>query len=153
MSESKIEIKIGEITFAGQGEQEWVAKQLDKILAQAEKLIQLASPATANNNDDGGTGHRPMGKDAGIAKKTLPAFLHEKNATRNQVKKFLAAAVWLESKGQNRLTTADVTKALKDTNQTRLGNPADCLNKNVGKGYCEKDGKQFFVTDDGKASL
>jgi len=32
MSEAKIEIKVGQIEFSGQGEQEWVAKQLDKIL-------------------------------------------------------------------------------------------------------------------------
>jgi len=94
-----------------------------------------------------------MGKDATIAKKTLPAFLQEKNATSRQVKKFLATAVWLEAKGQSRLTTGDVSKALNDANQKRLGNPAECLNQNVAKGYCEKDGKQFFVTDDGKSSL
>lgn len=151
MSEAKIEIKVGEIAFSGQGEQDWVAKQLDKILAQAEKLIELAPSQDENNQD--GDGHKPMGKDKSIAKQTLPAFLQEKNAGRNQIKKFLATAVWLEAKGQNRLQTSDVTKALKDANQSRLGNPADCLNKNVSKGYCEKDGKQFFVTDDGKKSL
>jgi hypothetical protein len=152
MSESKIEIKIGQITFSGQGEADWVAKQLDKILTQAEKLIQLAPPDSDGGGGDGG-GHKPMGKDATIAKKTLPAFLQEKNATSRQVKKFLATAVWLEAKGQSRLTTGDVSKALNDANQKRLGNPAECLNQNVAKGYCEKDGKQFFVTDDGKSSL
>jgi hypothetical protein len=151
MSESKIEIKIGQITFSGQGEPDWVAKQLDKILAQAEKLIQLAP--VPSDDGEAGSGHKPMGKDSAIAKKTLPAFLQEKNATTKQVKKFLATAVWLEAKGQNRLTTGDVTKALGDANQKRLGNPADCLNQNVSKGYCEKDGKQFFVTDEGKSSL
>jgi hypothetical protein len=150
MSESKIEIKIGEITFSGQGDADWVAKQLDKILAQAEKLIQLA-PSKADREE--APEHKPMGKDSTIAKKTLPAFLQEKSATTKQVKKFLATAVWLEAKGQNRLSTGDVTKALGDSNQKRLGNPADCLNQNVAKGYCEKDGKQFFVTDEGKASL
>lgn len=151
MSESKIEIKIGQITFSGQGEQDWVAKQLDKILAQAEKLIQLA-PAAGEAAGEG-SGSKPMGRDTAVAKKTLPAFLQEKNATTKQVKKFLATAVWLEAKGQSRLTTSDVTKALNDANQKRLGNPTDCLNQNVTKGYCEKDGKQFFVTDDGKSSL
>jgi hypothetical protein len=151
MSESKIEIKIGQITFSGQGEADWVAKQLDKILAQAEKLIQLA-PA-ASDDGEASSGHKPMGKDSVIAKKTLPAFLQEKNATTTQVKKFLATAVWLEAKGQNRLTTGDVTKALSDANQKRLGNPADCLGQNVSKGHCEKDGKQFYVTDEGKNSL
>ena len=150
MSESKIEIKIGQITFSGQGEADWVAKQLDKILSQAEKLVQLAPPAE-DSDDDGG--QKPAGKSAAIARKTLPVFLKEKNASSKQVKKFLATAVWLEAKGQNRLTTSDVTKALGDANQKRLGNPADCLGKNVTKGYCEKDGKQFFVTNEGRDSL
>ena len=150
MSEAKIDIKIGQIQFSGEGEQEWVAKQLDKIIAQAEKLIQLA-PAENAQNDDGH--QRPMGKDSTIAKKTLPVFLSEKNATKNQVKKFLATAVWLESKGKLKMTTRDVSKALNDSKQSRLGNPSDCLNQNVSKGHCEKDGKEFFVTDDGKNSL
>ena len=37
MSDAKIDIKIGQIQFSGQGEQDWVAKQLDKIIAQAEE--------------------------------------------------------------------------------------------------------------------
>jgi hypothetical protein len=151
MTASKIEIKIGEITFASEGEQDWVAKQLDKVLGQAVKLIQLAPAPVAN--EGAAKVHKQMESDAGTPKKPLPAFLQEKNATRNQVRKFLATAAWLESKGQNRVATADVTKALKDANQTRLANPADCLNKNVAKGFCEKEGKQFFVTDEGKASL
>ena len=151
MSEAKIDIKIGQIQFSGEGEQEWVAKQLDKIIAQAEKLIQLAAPE--NPQDDGDEHDRRMGKDSTIAKKTLPVFLGEKEATKNQVKKFLATAVWLEAKGQHRLQTRDVVAALKASNQTRLANPSDALNKNVTKGFCEKEGTKFFVTDDGKKSL
>jgi len=151
MSESKIEIQIGQITFSGEGDQKWLAEQLDKILAQAEKLIQLAPES--NDTGDMNAGRRPMGKDSSIAEKTLPAFLQEKDATSSQIKKFLATAVWLEAKGQNRVQTGEVTRALKDANQKRLSNPADCLNKNVRKGYCEKNGKQFFVTDGGRNSL
>jgi hypothetical protein len=150
MSEGKIEIKIGQIQFSGSGDQDWVAKQLDKIIAQAEKLIQLAPPEEQPDSDGN---HKPVGKVSAIAKKTLPVFLGEKNATKNQVKKFLATAVWLESKGKQKMTTRDISKALSDSHQSRLGNPSDCLNQNVSKGYCEKDGKEFFVTDEGKKSL
>ncbi|MBS0154490.1 MAG: hypothetical protein JSS38_07840 [Nitrospira sp.] len=94
-----------------------------------------------------------MGKDPAIAGKTLRAFLEEKGATKNQVKKFLATAVWLEAKGKNRMQTGDVSKALREASQPRLSNAAQCLNQNAKKGYCEKDGGQFFVTDDGKHSL
>ncbi len=150
MTEAKIDIKIGQIQFSGQGEQDWVAKQLDKIISQADKLIQLAPPSTPEGDE---TGLKPMGKDSAIAKMTLPSFLKEKSASKNQVKKFLATAIWLESKGQKRVQTSDITHALNDGNQGRLTNPANCLNQNVSKGYCEKDGKQFYVTEDGKKSL
>ncbi len=151
MTNAKIDIKIGQIQFSGEGEQDWVATQLDKIIAQAEKLIQLSPDENPADEEDGR--HTPMGKDSAIAKKTLPVFLSEKSATKNQVKKFLATAVRLEAKGKEKLTTRDVSKALADSRQSRIGNPSDCLNQNVSKGHCEKNGKEFFVTDEGKKSL
>jgi hypothetical protein len=150
MPDVKIQIKIGSIEFSGEGEKGWIGQQLDKILTNAQKLATLAAPLAGSGS--GGKRH-PTGADPSIAQKTLAAFLKEKNATSNQNNKFLATAVWLEAKGSSRMTTTDITKALRDSNQSRLGNPSECLNQNVGKGYCEKDGKQFFVTDDGKASL
>ena len=151
MSNAKIEIKIGQIEFSGEGQQDWVAKQLDKILSKAEDLAALAP--MSQEEPERKPDQKPMRKDSAIARKTLPALLSEKGASKSQVKKFLATAVWLEAKGQKKLSTGEITKALRDSNQKRLGNPADCLNKNVRKGYCEKDGTQFFVTEEGKKSL
>ncbi|MDP2960647.1 MAG: hypothetical protein Q8N71_04410 [candidate division Zixibacteria bacterium] len=151
MADVKIQFKLGGIEFSGEGEKDWIGQQLDKILEKAPKLVALA-PAGGTGVGLGG-GRTPMGPDPQIAAKTLAAFLKEKNATSNQVKKFLATAIWLEAKGKRRMITSDVTKALRDSNQARLGNPSDCLNQNVTKGNCEKDGKEFFVTDEGKNSL
>lgn len=150
MIEAKIDIKIGEIQFSGQGDQEWVGKQLDKILAQAEALIQLVPVSRLEQTES--LESAPMGKDSTIAKKSLSAFLEEKGAKKYQVKKFLTTAIWLEAKGQSKIQTSDVTKALKDSQQTKLANPTVCLNQNTKKGYCVKDGKQFYVTEDGKKS-
>ncbi len=152
MDEARVEIRIGAIEFSGQGEQAWLAEQLDKILTKAQDLVALVPgqpsvPLAASSPE-----HQPMATDEAVATQTLPTFLNEKGV-KSQVTKFLVTAVWLESKGQKRLSTADVSKALKDSNQSRLSNPADCLNQNVGKGYCEKDGKQFFVTQEGKDSI
>ena len=151
MADVKIHFKLGAIEFSGEGDKEWIAQQLDKLLDKAPKLVSLSPPAAQS----GGIPplHAPGALDPLVAHKPLASFLQEKNATSNQVKKFLAAAVWLEAKGRNKMTTGDVTKALKDSHQSGLGNPADCLNRNVGKGYCEKDGKEFFVTQTGRASL
>ncbi len=77
---------------------------------------------------------------------SLAKFLDQKNAAKKQVERFLATAEWLTIRGTAKMSTGDVTKALKDSHLPRLANPSDCLNKNVSKGYCEKDGRKFFVT-------
>lgn len=153
MADTKIQFKLGAIEFSGEGEKEWLEAQLDKILEKAPKLINIV-PSTPPVGAGAPVGaHTPIGVDPAIAQQPLATFLRTKNATKNQVKKFLATAIWLESKGKNRLNTGDITQALKDSNQVRLSNASDCLNKNINKGYCDKDGKDFFVTEDGKNSL
>lgn len=154
MSEAKIQFKLGSIEFSGEGEKDWISQQLDKILQQAPQLLTIApSPTVATANAPIAAGHNPMSADPAIAQQPLAVFLKSKNAASTQVKKFLTTAVWLEAKGKSRMTTTDVTKALKDSNQTRLGNASDCLSQNISKGHCEKDGNQFFVTEDGKNSI
>jgi hypothetical protein len=154
MNESKLNIKIGNLEFAGEGNQDWLSGQFDKFLSQLPLLNQKCeehSQSSVYKSED--STKKEMTPDTAVAAKALGAFLRDNNAVTNQVKKFLATAVWLESKGVNRVKTSEITKALKDNNQTRLGNPSKCLGDNVSKGLCERDGKEFFVTEDGKASL
>jgi hypothetical protein len=42
---------------------------------------------------------------------------------------------------------------LVDNQQKRLANPADCLNKNVSKGFCEKNDGGFYITPEGLKKL
>ena len=155
MSASKLEIKIGAIEFSGEGDADWVAAQFDKLL---EKAVNL-SPAvgrgshTAEQVVHSRTEHQPMAPDPDIGKKALGTFLRERNATEVNNKKFLAVAVWLEAKGSNRMKTGDVTTALRENNQNRLGNASQCLADNVKQGFCERDGDKFFVTQEGKDSI
>ena len=148
MPQVKIQIKLGDVEFSGEGDQAWVSTQLERVLKAAGGLAALRQteqgPLSRSRQD---------GVTSATASQSLASFLRDKNAAVNQVRKFLATAAWLHSKAKKRLTTADVTRALKDNSQSRLGNPADCLNKNVAKGHCEKDGKEFFVTTEGLASL
>ena len=83
---------------------------------------------------------------------SLVAWLKAKGSS-SQTDKFLATALWLTNKGQINLKTGDVTKALRDSQQSRIGNPSDILNKNIRKGYCEKVNDGFFVTQEGKDYL
>jgi hypothetical protein len=150
MADAKIEIKVGAFSFSGEGTEKWLSGELEKLLVKIPELVDVA-PASVGGGDAeaGNTGAKKKGKVG-----TLAAFLKEKNATSNQVKKFLATAVWLhDGTGKDRITTAEVRTALKNANQTKLNNPADCLNQNVSKGHCEKDGGSFFVTDPGRTSL
>src|SRR6266536_1928261 len=147
MSQVKIQIKVGNSEFSGEGEQGGVSAQLERVLKAGASL-----PAKTGDGSAPGAGHHESAH-AAAGSQSLASFLRDKNAAVNQVRKFLATAAWLHAKGKKRLTTADVTRALKDNNQNRLGNPADSLNKNVAKGHCEKDGKEFFVTTEGMASL
>ncbi len=154
MADGKIELSIGAIKFAGEGDTKWLTEQLDKLLSKAEALVKVAPPAE-NNLERANPGSSPRtGGKSDIAKKALGSFLKETSSTTNQTKKFLATAIWLcEKEGKQKVQTSDVTAALKNASQTRIGNASEALNKNCNKGYCEKDGKDFFVTQEGRESL
>lgn len=155
MSEAKIEIQIGEVRFSGEGEQEWLTLQLDKILDKAKDLIEL-SPRPTVQNDGLPTPHQAadFSNSPDIASQSLVSFLKAKNATTAQVDKFLATAIWVEAKeNKSRLKTSDISAALSKASQTKLNNPSLTLIQNVSKGYCEKDGKEFFVTQEGKDKM
>lgn len=155
MTTSKIEVQFGNFSFSGEGEADWLASQLDKILDRAESIVKLVpQPAVPQVSSDN-SHHAPavFSENNEIGKKALVTFLKEKNATTNQIEKFLATSAWLEAKGQKRVSTGDITAALKNASQSRLANASDALAKNVGKGFCEKEGNQFFVTQEGKEHL
>jgi hypothetical protein len=153
MAEAKIEIKVGAFSFTGEGTEKWLSGELDKLLTKLPELVEIAPPENNGGDDAGAAAAKKAKKNGKLG--TLPNFLKEKNATANQIKKFLATAVWLhETTGRDRITTGEVSKALKNSSQNRLTNPSDALNQNVGKGLAEKDGDNgFFVTDPGRESL
>lgn len=131
------------LSFSGDADAAWLEKQLDKLL----EFAQSADIGQNAESSDTETQARP---DERTSKRgTLSGFLRSHNATSNQVRKFLATAVWLTLDGKKRLTTGDVTKALSINYQGKLSNASDCLNRNVKAGRCEKEGNQFYVTEDG----
>jgi hypothetical protein len=152
MADAKIDIKIGAVSFAAEGSEKWLSGELDKVLAKAPELAAIAPAEPAGDGGGGDGTHVKHGKKGKLG--TLAQFLKDKSATDNQVKKFLATAVWLhDTTGKDRISTKEVTLALKTAHQTKLTNPANCLNQNVSKGHAEKDGGSFFVTDPGRTSV
>ena len=83
----------------------------------------------------------------------LYEFLKEKDADKNQVRKFLATAVFLHSRGQEKFSTPVISKALNSALIEKLINASDCLNKNEKKGFCIKDDKEFILTEAGIRSI
>lgn len=153
MGVAKIEFKLGCISFSGEGEDTWLEKQLDKIMEKAPHLIKIVPPSMIDNDNGVTKPGNEVTQDNEITSISLANFLISKNATKNQTQKFLVTSVWLQAKGQSRISTSDVTKALKDSSQSRIGNPSECLKKNIAKGFIEKDGDQFYVTPEGKSSI
>jgi hypothetical protein len=147
MTNGKIEFSLGSLSFSGEGEQEWLAKQLDKILEAAPDLHNIKS------SDEQDIAKGQATQPSGEFKETLAGYIKAKGAENNQVKRFLATADWLRRRGTSELTTSAVTKALSNNHQKKLSNPADSLNKNVSKGHCEKNGTGFFITPDGLTEL
>jgi hypothetical protein len=149
MAEAKIEIKVGAVSFSGEGEGKWLSEQLDKVLEKIPELARVA-PIIGENGGEGSDGKGTPPK----AKGTLASFLNSKNAKSSKTRKFLATALWLhDSTSKPRLSTTEVTKALSNNSQGSVGNASQCLNLNTKQGFCAKDGKQFYVTDEGRGEI
>ncbi|MFZ5739371.1 MAG: hypothetical protein ACOY6K_21085 [Pseudomonadota bacterium] len=156
MSAEKQELTY-KVTIAGPGHT--FERDVDEVVAT--KLIALAitgkpepAPAVANGNSlPGGTAATVRPRNT--AQGSLATYIRAKGGDQSQIQRFLATAHWLESRGHEPLTASAVSKALSDHHQKRLANPADCLNKNVRKGLCEKSKKDgsFFITPEGLAAL
>lgn len=130
---------------------ELTADERNKVVTAVMTLFGESAPvggagaAAAGNSGSGGSRVKFT--------KSLATYLSEKQANSNQTSRFLATADWLRLRGVTPLTTKAVTEALRNNNQSRLGNAADILNKNAAKGLVEKDGKNFFITPEGLDSL
>lgn len=150
MTIAKIEVTIGAITFSGEGSEDWLAKQLDKVIKEAPGLGKIAPPPApkADSGDfDGGVTDAPFTD-------SLASYIKAKGGESSQQKRFLATADWLRRKGDNALKTAAVSKALSTNHQKKLANPSQCLANNVSAGFCEKGpGGTFYITPDGRKEL
>ncbi|MBL7846061.1 MAG: hypothetical protein JNL40_01235 [Cyclobacteriaceae bacterium] len=67
MSESKIHVKVGIVEFSGEGDKDWLAEQLDKILEKIPELLKIEvtnQGSQINNGNGGGSG---TGKISGLS--------------------------------------------------------------------------------------
>jgi hypothetical protein len=144
----RIEIKIGNLSFSAEGDQDWLSEQLGKVMLAATPAI-----AAEKSNDAPATGKAGLAAPSASSVGSLASYLKATGGESKQVQRFLATAGWLFRRGITNLTTAVVAAALAEHHQKRLSNPADCLNQNVSKGYCEKQKDSFFITPEGWNAL
>ena len=167
MADSKIEFSYDNLHFSCEGDKDWVETQLNQVLnripglnkpapavkAPTPEAVQIAeAPKPAILKVKGTRGRKPKVSVVDPVQKEpigdpLYEFLKEKKADKNQVKKFLATAVYLYSQGLEKFSTPLISKTLKSTGVEPLLNASDCLNKNEKKGFCLKDEKEFILTD------
>lgn len=181
MAESKIDFSFDNLHFSCEGDKDWVETQLNQILnripglnkpetfAKPEKvkpttLDKIVSEDVSNvessiveEKEKYKRGRKS--KLVAVPEVDEPSadplyeFLKEKNADKNQVKKFLATAVYLHAQGVEKFSTPMVSKLLKSSHIEKLINASDCLNKNEKKGFCIKDDKEFVLTEAGIRSI
>ena len=69
MSESKIQVKVGIVEFSGEGNQDWLSKQLDKILEKIPELLKIEMNAPEDDGKAKGakSGSGNKGKISGLS--------------------------------------------------------------------------------------
>ena len=159
MADSKIELSYDNLHFLCEGEKDWVENQLNEVLS---RIPGLSKPVPAAKTEEAEVisisepvrkprGRRPKASAESSMQETstdpLMDFLREKRADKNQVRKFLAVAVYLHAHGMEKFSTPLISKTLKNAGIDKLINASDCLNKNEKKGFCIKEEKEFVLTD------
>jgi hypothetical protein len=148
MAEAKLDVCVGRAKFSGEGSEDWLSKEFGTFLSFSKSNSLLDESSDESDEQE----HEPQEHSPDTS--SLPKFLADKLATTNQIRKFLATAAWLQKKNVGReLSTADVAKALRESHQTKINNPSQELGRNIAKGYCERSGSGFFVTQDGLDTL
>jgi len=145
------------LTVAGPGHN--FEREIDEAMAsQIVSLAMTGKISAADVSSSGGVGGAGLPGDShGATPKasgSLAGYVKAKKAEKNQVRRFLVTAHWLSGRSAEALTASAVAKALLDNHQKRLANSADCLNKNVSKGFCEKTkAGAFFITPEGLEAI
>ena len=179
MAESKIDFSFDNLHFSCEGDKDWVETQLNQVLNRIPGLnksgllvkSEAVKPSPKLHTVDGFITQAPGAVEKEKGKRgrkprmfveplveepsgdPLFEFLKDKNADKNQVKKFLATAVYLHSQGLEKFSTPVISKSLKAAHIEKLINASDCLNKNEKKGFCIKDEKEFILTESGIRSI
>ncbi|PHR71161.1 MAG: hypothetical protein COA67_06925 [Lutibacter sp.] len=153
MANARIKFKIGNIEFVGEGEQDWVTEQLDKVLERIPSLATESKKIAPKAVVETPQVVKTTPKIDSSNLENLSTFLRKRDAIDKQRRRFLGTAVWLQLKGQQMIKTKEVTDALRAARQIKITNPSHQLNQNISQGFCQKEGQGFYVTPQGVENI
>lgn len=154
-TEFRLKIGVAEIEFIGDADflKNEIMPAVNRIVSVAEsapkvsniqEILNIGVQSSTNDKI-----YDASSKSATTTVSSLASQIKKHKAEQNQIKRFLVTADWLRLHGNLDLKTVDVSIALRENQQAKLTNPADCLNQNASKGHCEKTTKGFFITPEG----
>ena len=111
MSDSKIQIKVGIVEFSGEGNQDWLAAQLDKILEKVPDLLKMEIGDKENLlNTDVGSAATPSGNKINLSVLNITGKLNSKSGGDLVV----AASAYLHFvEGKSSYTREDISSNMK----------------------------------------
>src|SRR5687768_4531521 len=111
MSVSKIEIKVGIVEFAGEGDQEWLAQQFDKILIKVPELlkIEMESPVNSNSAET----FKANSNNGGVLDMSMLSIASKLGGKAGSDLATAAAAYLKFVQGKNSFSREDILKSMK----------------------------------------
>lgn len=136
----ELKVSCGGFEVEYTGDEQFAKESLCSLVTEIRDIIQTKEETTKLDK---------LHQNEPSGEMKLPEFLAEMETKeeRNlrEYRKFLITAVWLHLRGKNKLRTSDVASALLDSKINKIGNPSDCLAKNIKYGHCEKGAKHLFI--------
>jgi len=134
MSETKIQIKVGIVEFSGEGNQDWLATHLDKILEKIPELlkIEMTNPQAiagrfATNNQNIGANGSNQSQTGSSLQLSVASIATKLNAKSGQDVALAAAACLNMVKGKKSFTRSEILETMKDA----TGYYKNTYNKNL----------------------
>ena len=156
MSESKIQVKVGIVEFSGEGNQDWLAKQLDKILDKVPELlrIEVGSPILPKPNVKGAKIDEGQGQNLTLSVLNIAGKLGAKTG----VELAIAAAAYLHFVlGKATFSRDEITSNMKSATgvfkQTFIKNLTPTLSRVEKAGDFLKSGSNYSLSANKVAEL
>ena len=152
MSDSKIQIKIGIVEFSGEGNQDWLARQLDKILEKVPELLKIGGVNLPKGLNEEGTANgnsNTMGEDR-FSKLSVLNIAGKLNAKSGSELSIAAAAFIHFVLGKNSFSRDDITSNMKNATgmfkQSFIKNLSGSLSRLEKAGYLLKTGNNYSLS-------